>query len=58
MNEYPKVGDKVVSKQPESPARVVVTKVENGLIEIRTADGACGSHMGVEKFNSDYRKVE
>ena len=60
MSEYPIKGDKVVSNKPESPPRVVVTNVDsdNDLIEIRTADGACGSHIRLEKFESDYTKVE
>ena len=60
MINYPNVGDKVVSNQPESLPRVVVVKVDpaNDLIEIRTADGACGSHVGLKRFESNYTKAD
>ena len=60
MTNYPNEGDRVASKKPQTSPRVVVTNVdrENDLIEIRTADGACGSHIKLEKFNADYTEVK
>ena len=59
MTNYPTKGDKVVYNKTDCPPREVVSvSIVNDLIKISSPGGGFESNVSLEKFNTDYTKVE